>query len=237
MEPDLLYPLSRREELKIQPGDRLQILISSKNPELSAPFNVGVGGYQVGMDGEIKTMANSAMQEKGYTVSPQGNIEFPVLGELYVEGLTRQELADLIRERLRKDELINDAIVTVDLLNLKIIMIGEVNSVGVLSVPDGKITLLEAITMSGGLTNNAMMNEVAVIREEVGGYRMMINDLRKVEVFNSPSFYLQQNDIVYVKPVTRGLSERESNVLQFSTFLLGLGSTVVSLMILRQYYK
>ncbi|MDR1527484.1 MAG: polysaccharide biosynthesis/export family protein [Dysgonamonadaceae bacterium] len=237
MEPDFLYSLIEKTELKIKQEDRLRITISSKNPELSAPFNLGVFGYQVNVDGEVRTTASPVMQESGYEVDPQGNIEFPVLGTLHVEGLTRQELSGFIKTRLREDGLINDVIVTVDFLNLKIMMMGEVGGVGILSVPEGRITLLEAIMRSGGLTPNASLGEVAVIREQDNGRVMLMNDLRTVEVFNSPSFYLQQNDIVYVKPKAGRPSEGEQRAWQLWSILLSLAGTSATILLLIQYYQ
>jgi polysaccharide export outer membrane protein len=237
MDPDFLYSLGAKPEVRIEPDDRLRIVISSKNPELSAPFNIRIGGYQVSTDGEVRLTANPNLQETGYVVDRQGNIEFPILGLLQVKGLTKQELSGLIKERLKQEELINDAIVTVDLLNMKIIMMGEVGGVGVLSVSENRITLLEAIIRSGGLTPNASMGEVAVIREDQDGLRMLMNDLRTVEVFNSPGFYLQQNDIVYVKPLAGVPSAKENRAWQLSGTLLGLISTVVSSWLLIQYYN
>jgi polysaccharide export outer membrane protein len=235
MEPEYLYILKSKPELRIETDDRLRIVISSKNPELSAPFNMGVGGYQVSTDGEVQTVTNSTMQETGYVVDRQGNIEFPILGVLHVKGLTKQELSGLIKERLKQEELINDAIVMVDLLNLKITMMGEVSSVGVLSVSDNRISLLEAIIRSGGLTPNASMGEVAVIREDGDGIRMLMNDLRTVEVLNSPGFYLQQNDIVYVKPMAAAASPKENRAWQLFNLLLGLVSTTISFWLLVEY--
>ena len=237
MRPDLLYQITQRPDLKIQPQDRLKILISSRSPELTAPFNMGVGGYQVGSDGEVRSLASTAMHEGGYLVDRQGSIEFPILGVLRVEGLTKQELAHQIKDRLREERLINDAIVSVDILNFKITVIGEVNGAGTQNVIDEKITLFEAIIRAGGVTTNASMGDIQVIREEKRGYRAYINDLRTVGVFNSPTFYLQQNDVVYVKPKSARMSERESRSWQWYNTVLGLGGTVISVLLLMNYYK
>jgi polysaccharide export outer membrane protein len=237
MRPEMLYAITQRTEMKIQHDDRLRILVSSKNPELSAPFNVGVGGYEISMDGEVRTTANSVKQETGYEVNGQGNIDFPVLGTLHVEGLTRLQLSNLIKNRLMREQLINDAIVSVDILNFKIIMMGEVGSTGVLSVPEGKITLLEAIIRSGGLSNNAAMNRIAVIREDEYGRRMMLNDVRTVALFDAPSFYLQQNDIVYALPKTAPRSEIENRGWQIFSTATGLLTTIASVILLIRSYN
>jgi len=237
MRPELLYTFSQRPVLRIQQQDRLRILISSRNPELAAPFNLGITGYQIGTDGEIRTTSNITSREGGYLVDRQGNIEFPVLGILRVEGLTIQEASNLIQNRLREERMINDALVTVDILNFKIMVIGEVATIGMLNVPEEKITLLEAITRAGGVTTNASLGEVAVIREDRRGVRMIMNDLRTIAVIESPAFYLQQNDIVYVKPKGARLSERENRSWQWYNTVLGLGNTVISVLLLINYYK
>jgi polysaccharide export outer membrane protein len=237
MRPDLLYQISQRPDLRIQPQDRLKIVISSKEPELTAPFNMGAGGYQVGQDGEIRRTTTSSILDGGFLVDKQGNIDFPTLGTLRVEGLTKQDLAYQIRNRLREERYISDAMVTVDILNFKINVIGEVRSPGILNVVDEKITLFEAVTRAGGVTSNAEMGEIRVIREDRRGYRLFINDLRTVGVLESPTFYLQQNDIVYVLPRTATMTERENRTWQWINTVLGFGGILISVLILYNYYR
>ena len=236
MRPEILYQLSQRPDLKIQPQDRLKIMISSKTPELTAPFNMGVAGYQLGTDGEVRNIASSAMRDGGYLVDRQGNIEFPVLGTLRVEGLTKYEVAYQIQNRLRDERQVSDAVVTVEVLNFKITVIGEVGGPGVQNVNDEKITLLEAVIRAGGVTTNALMGNILVIREEKRGYVAYVNDLRTVAVFDSPTYYLQQNDIVYVLPKTARMSERESRSWQWYNTVLGLAGTVMSVLLLVRTY-
>jgi len=236
MRPELLYQLSQKPEVKVQQNDRLRIVISSRAPELSAPFNLRVGEYQIGSDGEVRTVSSST-QQSGYLVDRQGNIEFPILGILRVEGLTKPEVSILIKNRLREERQISDAMVAVDILNFKITVIGEVNNIGTQFVTDDKITLLEAITRAGGVTTNASMRDVVVIREDRRGYRQIVNDLQTVAVLESPAFYLQQNDIVYVKPRTARVSERETRTWQWFSSIMGVSSTILSLLIYVNYYK
>jgi polysaccharide export outer membrane protein len=237
MRPDILYTLSQRPELKIQQNDRLKIVVSSRSSELAAPFNIGVGGYQIGTDGEFSSTNNTTLQERGYLVDSQGNIEYPVLGILRVGGLSTQEASYLIRNHLREERIISDAIVTVDVLNFKVMVIGEVNNNGIIIVPEGRITLFEAIIRAGGVTTNAAMGEIVVMREERRGYRFLYSDLRTVAVFDSPSYFLQQNDIVYVKPITAPMSERESRTWQWYNTSIGLIGAILSAFLLINYYK
>src|SRR5690606_20162320 len=105
-------------------------------PELAIPFNQDLGNYQVNDDGEISNSSNGAMTTRGYLVDGSGEIEFPILGTLKVEGITLAQLKHTIKKKLINGKLINDPIIKVELLNLKINMMGEVSSVGVLNVPD-----------------------------------------------------------------------------------------------------
>ena len=238
MRPDLLYTLKERPELRIQPNDRLKIVVSSKTPELTSPFNMGVGGYEFSNTGEIRTTVNSTMQEGGYLVNRQGEIEFPLLGMLKVEGLTKQEVASQVRLLLRDGRYVPDAMVTVEILNFKITVIGEVGGPGVQSLPEeGRITLLEAILRAGGVTTNAAMDEVAVLREDKRGLRMYMNDISSVELFQSPTYYLQQNDIVYVKPKAAQQTLFESRTWQWYGILTGSSSMILSIMLLLNFSK
>jgi len=202
-----------------------------------SPFQYGSRRYQVGQDGEIRRTTTSSILDGGFLVDKQGNIDFPTLGTLRVEGLTKQDLAYQIRNRLREERYISDAMVTVDILNFKINVIGEVRSPGILNVVDEKITLFEAVTRAGGVTSNAEMGEIRVIREDRRGYRLFINDLRTVGVLESPTFYLQQNDIVYVLPRTATMTERENRTWQWINTVLGFGGILISVLILYNYYR
>jgi polysaccharide export outer membrane protein len=238
MRPEVLYTLNQRFELRIQPNDRLRIVVSARNPELAAPFNVSVGqGYQVGPDGEVRNISGTSLSQGGYLVDNQGNIDFPVLGSLRVEGLTQQEVSQMIRGKLGDERLVPDAQVWVEVQNFTIYIWGEVGSMGIQSVPDNRITLLEAITRAGGLSSNAAMDEVTVIRTDRRGKRMMVNDVRTVALFDSPSYYLQQNDIVYVKPKTATMTERENRTWYWLSSFLTLSTTVISTILLINYFK
>ena len=237
MRPELQYQISQRPDLRIQPQDRLRIMISARDPELTAPFNMGVGGFQVGANGDVRAVGTTAMQESGFLVDRQGNIEFPVLGVLRVEGLTKQEVAYQIKNLLIDRKQLSDAVVTVDIMNFKITVIGEVGSPGIQNVIDEKITIFEAVTRAGGVTTNASMGNIQVMREDRGRLRVYNNDLRTVTILDSPTYYLQQNDIVYVKPKTARMSEQEGRSWQWFNTVLGLGGTVISLLLLINYYK
>lgn len=232
MEPNKVYNTALVPPLRIQKNDRLSIQISSKTPELAAPFNPDGGVYNVSPQGAITNASSlgGTNTNKGYLVDQEGNIEFPVLGTLNVEGLTLDGLRDLMRDQLVQQKLINDAVIKIELMNLRITMMGAIGSVGVLDVPDSRITLLEAVTRAGGLTANAKPSKVAVIREEAGGRKMYLNDIEKMDIFNSPTYYLQQNDIVYVEPRSGEMTPRETQTLTYFGLITGVATMVLTLL-------
>ena len=219
MREDISYPMNAQPEMRIQRDDRLSIIVNSRNPELTVPFN-------------ISTTAGSQKQEKGYMVDLNGYIEFPILGKLKVVDLTRKQVADLIKNRLISENLINDPLIFVDILNIKITVMGEVKSPQVLQVEDSRITLLEAITRTGGVTTNALLDRVAVIREEGNERKMYMHDIRSSDIFYSPCYYLQQNDMVYIHPKFAEANTKERRTLGFYSFGVTLLSLITTLTVL-----
>ncbi|MFD2966848.1 polysaccharide biosynthesis/export family protein [Sphingobacterium bambusae] len=231
MEPNKVYNTALVPPLRVQKNDRLSIQVTSKNPELAVPFNPDGGVYNVSREGAVSNVPVTGSNiNKGYLVDQEGNIEFPVLGTLNVEGLTLDGVRDMMRDRMVNEKLISDAVIKIELMNLKITMMGAVSSVGVLDVPDSRITLIEAITRSGGISANAKTNKVAVIREEAGGRKMYLNDIEKMDIFNSPTYYLQQNDIVYVEPRSAEMTPRESQTIMYFGLLTGVATMVLTLL-------
>lgn len=201
MEPGQNYPVKVKHEAIIQRDDRLSITVSCKSPELAIPFNINSGSFKVSSDGSINTYSESAdIRERGYRVDVEGFIDFPILGKLYVEGLTVSQAIELIKNRIEEGNYIKNPLVSIEFLNFKYTVLGAVASNGSYSVEGDRITLFEAIAKAGGLTDKAKVDRIAVIRETGDDRQMYIADLRTKDVFNSPCFYLQQNDIVYVEP-------------------------------------
>lgn len=186
--------IDKSYEVIIHKDDLLAIIVNSKDPELALPFNMPLVSYQIGGQNV------SQQQLVGYLVNQDGNIDFPILGEIHVEGLTRMQVTELIKKRLIEEELIKDPIVTVQFLNFKVSVIGEVGRPGTFDISGDRITLLEALSMAGDLTIYGRRDRVAVIREKDGKRSILYHDLRSSDIFQSPCYYLQQNDIVYVEP-------------------------------------
>ena len=186
--------IDKSYEVIIHKDDLLAIIVNSKDPELALPFNMPLVSYQIGGQNVSK------QRLVGYLVNQDGNIDFPILGEIHVEGLTRMQVTELIKKRLIEEELIKDPIVTVQFLNFKVSVIGEVGRPGTFDISGDRITLLEALSMAGDLTIYGRRDRVAVIREKDGKRSILYHDLRSSDIFQSPCYYLQQNDIVYVEP-------------------------------------
>lgn len=220
-----VVPLKQQEieqkyEVIIHGDDLLAIMVNSRNPELALPFNMPMVSYQLG--------SNTGGQQRvlGYLVDTNGNIDFPILGEIHVEGLTRMQLTELIKNKLIEGDLIKDPIVTVQFLNFKISVMGEVGRPGSFTISGDRITLLEALSMAGDLTIYGRRDRVGVIRENNGKRTILFHDLRSADIFNSPCYYLQQNDIVYVEP--NKAKSGQSSINQNNS--IGVWVSVISLL-------
>ena len=219
------YTFDTKHEAIVHRDDRLNITVSCKNPELALPFNIQDGNFQVGADGSVKTSGNSTA--KGYRVDKDGNIVFPLLGKLHVEGKTVQQVTDMISQKIIMGGYIKEPLVTMEFLNFKYTVLGAVGNRGTFPVKGDRITLLEAIAQAGDLTDKARIDRVAVIRETGNDREVYMHDLTKKSVFESPAFYLQQNDIVYVEPRYRK-QDKEDRSFKIFTILLSIASTAAS---------
>ncbi len=186
--------IEQKFEVLIHEDDLLGILVNSKDKELVVPFNLPMVSYQIGAD------SYGQQRLLGYLVDVNGDIDFPVLGKIHVVGLSRLQLTELIKKRLVEEDLVKDPVVTIQFLNYKVSVMGEVSRPGSFSISGDRITLLEALSMAGDLTIYGRRDRVAVIREKDGKRTVLFHDLRSSDIFSSPCYYLQQNDIVYVEP-------------------------------------
>lgn len=216
--------------ITIQPGDRLSIIVSSKNPELAYIFNLNiVSNYQA----STNKLATNSMTS--YTVTPEGNIEFPVLGTLHIAGLNKSEIASLIRSELISKNLLNDAIVTVNFIDLYFGVMGEVNHPGRFPIDQDKVTIIEALSRAGDLTIYGKRDNVLLIREENGkqmAYRINLTNAN--ELYNSPAFYLKQGDMVYVEPNSTRINQStvSGNSIRTPSFWFSVISVITSLSVL-----
>lgn len=201
--PTYGVPLNSRFEATISPYDELRIYVLSdgKNEELVKPFNV------FGMVGNTANQQN----HMGYLVDVNGNIEFPVLGELHVAGLTRLQLQDLIAEQLKSNGYLSNPNVMVRFLNFKVFVLGTETGT-VLNITEERCTFLEALAMAGGLDIYTRRDRIGVMREVNGKMVIHYLDPRSTDIFKDDFFLLQQNDIIFTEVGTRRfLQESYSN--------------------------
>ena len=223
---DTALTMIANQGILIQPMDMISIVVSSRDPELARIYNLPVVTYQAGSESSV---SNFNQRLIGYSVDNDGNIQFPELGTIHVAGLNRWQLAELIREKL--SSLVKDAVVTVQFMNFKISVTGEVTSPGVFDISGDKITIFEAISLARNLTIYGRRDGVYVIREQNGSCTIYQVDLRTVDMFNSPAYYLQQNDVVYVEPnkVRAGQSTINENNLKSVSLWVSIGSFLSTL--------
>jgi len=221
--------LSRSEYLydaHIMPKDVLTITVSTVNPEASAPFNLIVHPT---LTNTSSTIATSGGSLQTYLVDNKGLIDFPVLGSLQVGGLSKSECEKMIHDKLLPYlNATENPVVTVRMSNYKISVLGEVNKPGMFTVSNEKINILEALAQAGDLTIYGVRDKVKLIRENASGKKEIIRiNLNDAEIINSPYYYLQQNDIVYVEP--NKVKARNSTIGQSTTLWLSGTSILVSL--------
>lgn len=231
VEPGVTQPIESRQSIIIQPKDMLSIIVSTKDPELAAMFNMSVQANRAGVPVESY---KSNQYLSGYVVDNNGDIDFPVLGKIHAAGLSRWALQEKIAQELTERDLLKDMVVTVEFMNFKVSVLGEVKNPGTYSIEGDKVTILEAIAMAGDLTIYGLRNEVYVIREENGERQNFKLDLRSKDIFNSPAYYLRQNDIIYVQPneVRAGQSTINQNSVRSISLWLSITSLLTSISIL-----
>lgn len=211
---------------KVRPGDRINIQVKSRNKELTEQFN---------KDGALSSNVSSNNSLSGYVVDDNGEIDFPVLGKIKIAGKDRQEITEYITKELRDNNYVNDALVTVNYSGLYVSVLGQKGGRRI-SIQKDKYTIWELLAECGDLDINSKRKNVLVIREEDGirsQYQLDLTNMKNV--YESPAYYIHQNDIVYIEPndkIKRG-STVNGNLFQtwgFWTGLTGLGMTIYNIL-------
>ena len=227
---DYRQKITQDYDLKIHPDDLLSIMVNSKDPELAQMFNLPMVSYQIANSNT--GYAGGQNRVLGYLVDKEGYIDFPQLGVIKVQGMTRTELTKYIKKQLIEKGLMKDPIVTIQFLNFKVSVLGEVNRPGTLKITSDRITLLDALSLAGDLTVYGQRENVKVIREENGERVVASLDLRNKDLLSSPYYYLQQNDVVYVEPNKVKAGQREINQNRTIGTFASILSVMVSLAVL-----
>ena len=202
--------------------------ISVNGPDLDAvkPFNLPI---QTALNTNNGGYSNGAPTQPGYLIDADGNIEFAFIGKIKLGGLTRTEACELIKEKL-KPYLLNP-IVLLRILNFKITVLGEVRNPGTFTIPNERITILEALGIAGDMNITAVRKSVMVIRDVNGTKTEFKIDLTSKEVFSSPVYYLNQNDVVYVEPNRAKINSSVVNTANAGIIISAI-SLIVTILVL-----
>lgn len=228
VEEDMSLPMAVNRGIVIQPQDKISIVVSARTPDLAAMFNLVRVTNSMSGEGDNAGGTNGVM---GYVVDNSGNINMAGLGQIHVAGMNRWELSNYVRQELIDRNLLKDPTVTVEFLNFKVSVLGEVGSPGTYTIAGDKVTILQALSLAGDLTIMGKRNNVTVLREQGKERTFYHLDLRDTEIFNSPAYYLQQSDVIYVYPnkVRAGQSKVNENNLRSVTFWTSMVSMASSL--------
>lgn len=231
VEPGTLEEVSYPKDIRLQPGDKISIIVNSKDPLLVDLFNLPIVARQIGNTSNF----SQSQGMSGYTVNQEGNIDFPVLGAVHVTGKTREEIAAYIKKDLIEKNLVKDPVVTVEFMNLTVSVLGEVTKPGRISIDKDRLTLLDALSMAGDLTIYGKRDNILVQREDNGTkvfYKVNLNSGE--DLYASPVYYLQQNDVVYVEPnsVRARQSTVNGNNVRSTSFWLSLASLLTTITVL-----
>ncbi|MCM1484300.1 MAG: polysaccharide biosynthesis/export family protein [Muribaculaceae bacterium] len=221
-----------QSRITVQPDDRLGIYVSSNNPDLAQVFNLAIPQQRIG---QSASASSNNMASAAYTVTPDGYINYPILGEIRVLGLTRHEVASMIQDKLVSGKHLNDAVVTVDFLNATVSVLGDVNSPGEYPIDKDDMNVLQVISKAGDLNITGERTNVLVVREEGGrdvAYRLDLTDTESL--MQSPAFYLRQNDIVYIEPnnVKKRQATVNGNTVLTPSFWLSVASFLTTIAVL-----
>lgn len=211
-----------QSEIVIRSGDALNIFVSALDQEAVTPYNLPMVVFA--RPGEQQLSTTPAMQY--YIVDEEGNIDFPVLGKLHVAGLRRNEVEIFLKGKLEAQVL--NPTVHVNLVNAKVSVMGEVNHPGQVSLVSGRMTILEALAAAGDLTPYGRREDVLLTREVDGKLQIARLNLRSADLYTSPYYYVQQNDVIYVSPnKVRAISSTNAGLWFSMVSSLASAATVI----------
>lgn len=212
-------------DARIMPKDLLTITVNAKDDAVAAPFNLTVQTVSSAMATKSMTTQPALMS---YLVDNDGNIEFPIIGTLHVGGLTKSEAEAVIRKHIRPHFQDDDFIVNVRMINYKIAVLGEVARPNTYTISNEKVSIFEALALAGDLTIYGKRDGVKLIREDINGKKEIVTlDLNDANIINSPYYYLQQNDILYVVP--NKAKAKNSDIGSSTTLWFSATSIMISL--------
>ncbi len=234
--------MAENKAIRVEPYDKLSIMVSCKDPALAQMFNLQVytntTAQRTGYNGtESFRDYNVGYSDgiNGFTVSAEGTIDYPILGKIKVAGMTRNELAAFIKGEIMGRGLIKDPVVTVEFLNVGVSILGEVNSPGRYDMNVDVLPLMEALSLARDLTIQGNRENIKVLRKEgdkIQTYVVDITDAKKLT--SSPAYYLKQGDIVYIEPnnIRKRQTTNNGNSVLNVSFWVSVASLLTSAAIL-----
>jgi len=217
-----LKEITTRYEAKIKKDDLLAIVVSGPDKQVVMPYNLTLSDYTTGTGAY-----NPEQSTLSYLVDSNGDINFPILGKIHVEGMTRSQLVEYLTKRISED--VKDPIVYVSFKNYRITVLGEVRNPGTYQMNSEKITIFEALGKAGDLNLTANRDGIVLIREVNGVNTYFKIDLKTAEVMNKDYFYMQQNDVLYVSPSSKRVSAATTNTGIWSVVLSSITTALAVL--------
>ena len=208
-------------EIRIEPADELLITVTSEVPEATMMYNLPMTNPAVSSSLKSST---ATMQQQTYIVDKGGDINFPIIGKLHVEGMTTKALADELTKKIAQD--VEAPYVRVELINFKVKVMGEVMKPTSVLVTGERMSILDALAEAGDMTIYGQRDNVHLIREENGVKNYYRIDLTKSDILESPYFYLKQNDVIYVQPGKGKSGQADFN--QNNTYKVSIVSAIIS---------
>ena len=237
---DVAVAPAQTQPIRLKPADQISIVVSSRDPQVTAMFNLPYYSNRIGGSQSLditagSTAASTSQGISAYTIDSRGYVDFPILGEIEVAGLTREQAAERVKQLLIDSKQIKDPVVTVEFLNLTVDVLGEVARPGRFKIDRDGFTVLDALSLAGDLTINGQRENVLLIRRDGQNERSYAIDLtNSASLYSSPAFYLQQGDLIYVTPNDK--RQRESTVngnnVRSTSFWFSAASLATSVILL-----
>lgn len=215
--------------ITLRPEDKISILVNTRNQEVTSMFNLPYITRQIGST-STKSYSQGVL---GYTIDSEGYIDFPELGKIHIAGMTRNQVAEKIKQQLVETNLVQDAVVTVEFINLTYSVLGEVKTPNRYPINKDAVTIIDAISQAGDLTIQGQRTNIKVLRREEDGTQKtyFVNLCSLDELQKSPVYYLKQNDVIYVEP--NEMRARQSTVngnnFRSSAFWISIASLLTSI--------
>jgi polysaccharide export outer membrane protein len=204
--------------IQLVPGDVLTITVAAVDPDVVKPFNLTSNTSKVAAESTIGP---------SYLIDDMGNIDFPVLGNIKLAGLTSAEATKVLKDRIKS--YVTNPIISLKIQNHKVTILGDVKSPGVIPIPNERLTLTDALALAGDLQISGIRKNILVVREVNGVKTETRVDITSRHLFSSPIYYLKNNDLIYVEP-NKAKIQSSKGTLQYASLAIGSLSLVINIL-------